>query len=155
MEVASVHPGSPGLADQAQTGGWAGRFQPTRPVWTMAGVVLDIHPEDLLHVTTAEEQPPVQALGADGTDPPLRGGVRVRRLDRRDAHLGALGAEHVVEPATERRVPVADNNAHPPAALAQHQGEVAGLLGDPAAVGVGGHPAQVHPASPCSIQHST
>ena len=30
--------------------------------------------------------------------------------------------------------------------LAQHQQEVAGLLGDPGGVGVGGHPGQVDPA---------
>jgi len=30
--------------------------------------------------------------------------------------------------------------------FAEHQQQVAGLLGDPAAVGVGGHPSQVDPA---------
>src|SRR6266508_6593581 len=33
-EVASAHPGSPSL-DQGQTGGWAGRFQPKRSMWTV------------------------------------------------------------------------------------------------------------------------
>jgi hypothetical protein len=117
-EVASAHPGSRSLADQVQPGGWIRRFQPERPVGTVAVVVLDIHPEDLLQVTTANDQQPVQALGADCADPTLRVGVRVRRLDRRDEHLGALGAEHVVEPATELRVPVADKKLHPVAALA-------------------------------------
>ena len=106
-EVASAHPGSPSLADQGQTGGWLRWFEPKRSVWAMLVVVLDVHPEDLLQVTTADDQQPVQALGADGTDPPLRVGVRVWRLDRRDEHLGALGAEHVVEPTTEFGVAVA------------------------------------------------
>ena len=145
-EVASLHPGSPSLADQGQTGGWARWFQPKRSVRTMPVVVLDIDPEDLLQVTTANDQQPVQALGADGTDPPLRIGVRVRRLDRRNEHLGALGAEHVVEATTELRVPVADKKAHPPAALGQHQEQVAGLLGDPGAAGVGGHSSEVDTA---------
>jgi len=34
---------------------------------------------------------------------------------RRDEHLGALRAEHLVQPAAELRIAVADNNAHPPA----------------------------------------
>jgi hypothetical protein len=142
-----VHPGSPVLADQGQTGGWARRCQPKRPVRTMPVVVLEIDPEDLLQVTTANDQQPVQALGADGTDPPLRIGVRVRRLDRRHEHLGTLGAEHVVEATTELRVPVADKRAHPPAVLGQHQEQVAGLLGDPGATGVGSHASELDPAS--------
>jgi hypothetical protein len=48
-----VHPGSPVLTDQGQTGGWARRCQPKRPVRTMPVVVLEIDPEDLLQVTTA------------------------------------------------------------------------------------------------------
>src|SRR6266508_5484870 len=67
-EVASAHPGSPSLADQGQTGGWARRCQAKRSVWTMSVVVLDVHPEDLLQVTTADDQQPVQALRADGPD---------------------------------------------------------------------------------------
>ena len=113
-EVASAHPGSPSLADQGQTGGWLRWFEPKRSVWAMLVVVLDVHPEDLLQVTTADDQQPVQALGADGTDPPLRVGVRVWRLDRRDEHLGALGAEHVVEPTTELGVAVAEHKAQSP-----------------------------------------
>jgi hypothetical protein len=104
-EVASAHPSSPSLPDQGQTGGWSRRFQPERPVRTMPVVVLDMPPEDLLQVTTADDQQPVEALGADGTDPTLGVGVGVRRLHRRDEHLGA---EHVVEAAGELRVPVVD-----------------------------------------------
>src|SRR4029453_2312813 len=139
-EVASAHPGSPSLADQGQTGGWLRWFEPKRSVWAMLVVVLDVHPEDLLQVTTADDQQPVQALGADGTDPPLRVGVRVGRLDRRDEHLGALGAEHVVEPTTELGVAVAEHKAQSPSSsLGCRQEQVARLLGDPATVGVGGH----------------
>ena len=116
-EVASVHPRSPILADQSQTG-WIRRFQPKRSVRPVPVVVLDIHTKDLLQVTTANDQRPVKTLGADRADPTLRVGVRVRRLDRRDEHLGALGAEHLIEPATELRVPVADKKLHPVAALA-------------------------------------
>ena len=65
---------------------------------------------------------------------------------RRSEHLGTLGAEHVVEPATELRVTVANNEVHPWAPFAQRQEEVAGLLGDPGAVGVGGHASEVDSA---------
>ena len=110
-EVASAHPGSPSLADQGQTGGWTRRVQPKRSVWTAPVVVLDVDPEDLLQVTTANDEEPVEALGADGPDPPLRIGVRVWRLDRRDEYLGTLGAEHVVASAMDLRVAVAEHKA--------------------------------------------
>jgi hypothetical protein len=123
------------------------RFEPKRPVRTMPVVVLEMDPEDLLQMTTANDQQPVQALSADGTDPPLRIGVRVRGLERRNEHLGTLGVEHVVEATTELRVPVADKKAHPPAAFGQHHEQVAGLLGDPGATGVGSHASEMDPAS--------
>jgi hypothetical protein len=87
----------------------------------MLVVVLDIPPEDLLQVTTADDQQPVQTLSADCPNPALRVGVGVRRLHWRDEHLGALSAEHVVEPAAELLVTVADKRAHMSAPLAQHQ----------------------------------
>ena len=120
-EVASAHPGSPSLADQGQTGGWLRWFEPKRSVWAMSVVVLDIDPEDLFQVTSADDQQPVEALGADGTDPTLRMGVRVRRPDRRHQHLGALGAEHVVEPATELCVSISNEEPYRSATLVQHQ----------------------------------
>src|SRR5215218_6111000 len=154
-EVASAHPGSRSLADQVQPGGWTRRFQRERPVGTVAVVVLDIHPEDLLQVTTANDQQPVQALGANRPDPTLRVGVRVRRLDRRDEHLGALGAEHVVESATELRVAVAEHKAQSLSSLGCRQEEVAGLLGDPAAVRVGRHPSRWTRRVANSMKNST
>jgi hypothetical protein len=87
----------------------------------MPVVVLDIDPKDLFQVTSADNQEPVEALGADGTDPTLRVGVRVRCPDRRHQHLGALGAEHVVEPATELRVSISNEEPYRSARLVQHQ----------------------------------
>jgi hypothetical protein len=40
---------------------------------------------------------------------------------------------------------VAEHQAHLPTPLAQYQQQVAGLLGDPAAIRMGGHPGQVDP----------
>src|SRR6266702_2841874 len=111
-EVAAAHPGSARVADQGRSGGGIGRFQPNRSVWTVLVVVPDIDPQGLLEVTTADDQQPVKALGADGPDPALRAGVRVWRLDWRQHHVGALRAEDVVEPAAELRVTIADEEAH-------------------------------------------
>jgi hypothetical protein len=97
-------------------------------------------------VTTANDEEPVEALGADGPDPTLGVGVGVRGLDRRDEHLGILGAEHVVEPATELRVAVSEHKAEPQSSIRCRQEKVAGLLGDPGTIGVGRHAGQVDPA---------
>jgi hypothetical protein len=112
----------------------------------MSVVVLDIDPEGLLQVTTANDEEPVEAFGADGADPPLGVGIGVRRLDRRDEYLGALGAEHVVEPATELRVAVAEHKAQSLSSIRCRQEKVAGLLGDPGTIRVGRHAGQVDPA---------
>jgi hypothetical protein len=122
-------------------------------VRTVGVVVLDVDPQHLLEVATTHDEQPVQALGADGTNSPLRVGVGVRGLHRRDQHLGALRPEHVVEAAGERRVAVAQHKAQPSFSFAEHQQQVAGLLGDPAAVGVGGHPGEVD--SPGAMKNST
>ena len=42
---------------------------------------------------------------------------------------------------------VAEQEADLPSSLVQHQQQVAGLLGDPAAVGVGSHPAEMDPSA--------
>jgi len=87
-----------------------------------------------------DDQQPVQALGTDRADPALRVGVRIGRPHRCQQHLGAFCAEDVVEAAAALRIPVAEQEAHASPALLQREQQVAGLLGDPGAVGVGGHP---------------
>ena len=72
-------------------------------------------------------------------------GVRVGRLYRRQDNFSAVRTEHVIEAAAELRVTVADQKADPSSSLPEHQQQVAGLLGDPGAVGVGGHTARVDP----------
>jgi hypothetical protein len=121
-EVASAPPGSPSLADQGHSGGWTRRFQPKRSVWSVPVVVLDIDPEGLLQVTTADDQQPVEALGAHRPDPALRMSVRVGGPHRRQEHLGALGAEQIIERAAELRVAVAQHKAQPSSSFAEcHQ----------------------------------
>jgi len=127
-QIASVDPGWRVAADEGHSGGWIRRLKLQRPVGAMSVVVRDVHPEGPLQVPAAHDQEPVQTLGADGADPPFRVGVRVGRLHRRHEHVDTLRPEHVIEPAAELCVSVANNEVHPWAPLAQRQEEVAGLL---------------------------
>jgi hypothetical protein len=139
--VTPVHLGRRILATEGRFDSWIRRLQPERPMRAMGVVVLGVDPQHLLKVAVADNQQPVQALGADRPDPALGIGVGVGCLHRRDEHLDTLGAEHVVEAAGELRVTIAQYiaqyKAEPASLLLQHQQQVAGLLGDPAAVRVG------------------
>jgi hypothetical protein len=145
-EVASAHGASVILAKNGQPGERAWRTKHECPVGTVAVVMPDVDPKDLLQVATANDQEPVQALGADRPHPALRVRVRPGRLHGRQEHLGTIRAEHIVEAAGELRVPIAQHKASPSALFAQHTQQVAGLLSDPLAVRVGGDAGQVNPA---------
>jgi len=129
---------------QSRIGRWGLKRQ--RPMRAMGVVVRDVDPKGLLEVASADDQQPVQALGADGLHPTLGVRVRLGRFHRGHEHLAALRPEHRIEAAAERGVSVAQDEAYLPTSLAKHQQQVAGLLGDPGTVGVGGHPGQVDPA---------
>jgi hypothetical protein len=150
-QVASVYNALVILVQNGQLGRRVWRLQQQRPVGTVAVVVPDVDAKDLLEVAAPDDQQPVQALDPDRPHPAL--GVRVRPgcPHRRAEHLATVRAEHLVETAAELGVPIVDKEAHLPAPLAQHQQEVAGLLGDPAAVRVGGHTAQMH-MSGCRVR---
>jgi hypothetical protein len=139
-QIASVYNALVILAKEGQLGRRVWRLQQQRPVGTVAVVMLDVDPKDLLEVAAPDDQQPVQTLGPDRPHPAL--GVRVRRgcLHRRAEHLATVRPEDLVETAAELGVPVVDKKAHLAAPLAQHQQQVAGLLGDPAAVRVGRNP---------------
>jgi len=62
-------------------------------------------------MAATNDQQLVKALGAHRPNPAFRVRVRIGRLHRRQQHLGALGAEHVVEAAGELRVAVAEQEA--------------------------------------------
>ena len=102
-----------------------------------------IDPEDLFHVASSGDWQPVQALRADGADPSLGGGVGVGCLHWCQEYLGTVRSEDLVEPAAELRVLITEHKAAPASLLLQYQEEVAGLLGDPGTVGVGGYAGQV------------
>jgi VIT1/CCC1 family predicted Fe2+/Mn2+ transporter len=105
MHHASMHHAPLILTDDGRPG-WSVRWlKPERPVGTMAVVVLDIDPQNLLQVRSPNDQQPVHARSTHRADP--RFGVRVRpgRLHGREQHLDSLGAEDVVEGAGDLRVP--------------------------------------------------
>ena len=69
--------------EDGQPGGRIRRLQHERLVGTVAVVMLDVDPKDPLQVATADDQGPVEALGADRPDPALGVGVRPGCLHRR------------------------------------------------------------------------
>ena len=101
------------LIYDGQSGGWVRRLELQRPMRPVPVVVLDVDSENLLQVPATHDEQPVQALGPHGPDPALGVGIGVRRLQRRDQHLGVLRIEHVVEPAAELRVTITNKDADP------------------------------------------
>ena len=59
-----------------------GRDERECAVRALRVVVGHVAAEHVLEVAAAEDQQPVETLGADGADEPLRVGVRLRRADR-------------------------------------------------------------------------
>src|SRR6266542_6761984 len=100
------------------------RTQVERAVRPLAVVVLDVRAEDVLEVAAVEDQQPVQALGADGADEPLRDRVRLRRPRRRLDDPDTFAAKDLVKGAAVLAVPVADQKPH--AAAGEIEAEVAG-----------------------------
>ena len=84
--------------------GWCRRWlarlrwlQLERAVRPVLVVVLDVLAQDAFEVAAVEDQQPVQALGANGSDEPFGDGVRLRRSCRRLDDPDAVRAEHLVE----------------------------------------------------------
>jgi hypothetical protein len=102
----------------------------------------DVAVEDAKEVPAASNQEMVQALPAHGTDPALGNGVGVRGLDRCADDLGADRGPDVIEGPGELAVTVADQEPDGGGLLIKRDGQVAGLLGDPSAGGVGGDTAR-------------
>ena len=113
-----------------------GRKERESAVGALAVVMRYVEAKHSFEVAAAEDQQPVETLGADGADEALGIGIRLRCADRRVDHLDRFVAEDVVEGGAELAVAVVDQEAHP---LEQAgEAEVPRLLGDPAARRVGG-----------------
>ena len=96
--VSSMYDALAVVGNDGQGGGGVRRLKLERPVGTMAVVVPDVDPKDLLKVTAADDQQPVQAFGTSGPNPPFGEGIRVGRLYRRHKHVHTFRPEHVIEP---------------------------------------------------------
>jgi hypothetical protein len=113
----------------------ARREQSESAAWPVLVVVAAVDAEHVLEVAAAEEEDPVEAVGANRAHPTLGEGVCVRRLDRCADHLDALCPKDLVERAAEPRVALVDEEPERLLIL-ELDGEVARLLGDPASVRV-------------------
>jgi hypothetical protein len=89
----------------------------------------------VVEVAAVDDQQPVHAFGAGGSDEALGDGVCLRRPHGRLDDPDAAAAEHLVEGAAVLAVAVADQHAR--AVVGELEAEVARLLGDPRAGGVG------------------
>jgi hypothetical protein len=134
--VSSMNAAFSALVYERQSGGWIRRVELQRPVRSVPVVVLDVDSEDLFQVPATHDEQPVQALDPYRPDPALGVGIGVGCLHRHKHHLGALRPEHVVEPAAELRVTIANKEANPASSFLQDSQQVAGLLGDPQTVGI-------------------
>src|SRR6266511_4102532 len=94
-------------------------------------VVLDVASQDRLEVAAAEDEEPVETLGADGADEPLGVGVGSGCAHGRGDDSDAFAAEHLVERQGELAVAIVDQEPHP--LEDTREAEVAGLLGNPGA----------------------
>src|SRR4051812_2331036 len=118
-----------------------------RAVRTMPVVVIDVLPQHCSEVAGSDDQEVVEAFTAQGADETFRDRIRPGCPDRGvdDADVGA--GEYGVEGGGELAVPVADQEPEPVGAVAEVHQQVAGLLGNPGAGGVGSDPGEVHTAT--------
>ena len=106
--------------------------------------MLDVLAQDDVEVAWSSDQDVVEAFPAERADEALHDGIRPRCPYRSadDPYVGT--GEDRVEGGGELAVPVADQEPEPVGAVAKVHEQVAGLLGDPSAGGVGGDPGEVH-----------
>jgi hypothetical protein len=113
-----------------------------RPLTVVVGGICRERPIEM--ASTLDERP-VEALRPDSCDNSFGVRVGVGGSDRSQDHLGSLRAKDLVEWADELGVPVADEELDGDRAIVQLHRQVAGLLGNPGRIGVGGRGAQVDP----------
>ena len=108
-------------------------------------VMADVLAEHRPQVPLAVDQHPVGALCSCAAYPSLGNRVRARGPRRRLHYRHALAGEDCVESAGELAVTVPDQEAEAAGPGAEIHDQVAGLLGGPRTVGMGGHAQDVHP----------
>jgi hypothetical protein len=100
--------------------------------------------QDRPQMPLAEDQHPVGDLSPGSEHEPLRGCIRSRTAGR-DLHgLDASAGQDRVKRRGELPRPITDKEPEVRCAVPEVHQEVAGLLGGPGAVGMGGDPEDVH-----------
>jgi hypothetical protein len=94
--------------------------------------------EDRCGVALVDDEDLVEEFAADAADEPLGGRVRAGRSNRCFDHLNPCGSEDGVEHGGELGVVVWDEVPEVLAGVVEVRGEIARLLGEPGAGGVGG-----------------
>jgi hypothetical protein len=115
-----------------------------RSVRAVRVVMLEILLQHGRKVARSDDQKVVEALATRRPDEAFDDGVRAWRLDRGADDADAGAGEDCVEAGGELAVSVADQETELGGAVAEVHEQVAGLLGDPGAGGVGGDPGEVY-----------
>ena len=115
--------------------------------------MIDVDAQDTVEVAAVEDQQPVQAFRADGSDEPLGNGVCLRRPHGRLDDPDAAAAEHLVEGAAVLAVAVADQQAR--ALVCEVEAEVARLLVTHSPVAFDEQPANQTRRLACAMKNNT
>ena len=102
----------------------------------------DVDREDAFEVPSVHDQDPIEALTADGADPPFDERVRAGCPHGRTDCSDALGAEHLIEGGGEFAVAVVDQKPDRLGPFHERLDDVACLLGRPVAGRVRGDASQ-------------
>src|SRR6202035_1862698 len=102
---------------------------------SLAVVVLDVSLQHRSKMPLAQEEYPIEALGADRPDEPFGIGVGPRCPPRCAQDLDTLGSEYLIEDWAEPLVPVMNQVADRCVAVFSRLGQVPGDLGAPSGVG--------------------
>jgi hypothetical protein len=100
-------------------------------VWAVSGVVGLVVSQHVHELALVEDRYPVQALAADGADPPFGVSVGLRRARRTGQHRDAGAGEHGVEAGSELGITIAEEEPEPASPLPQISQEVTWPAGSP------------------------
>ena len=98
--------------------------------------MVDVDAQDALELRAADDQEPVEAVPANGADPALGKGVRLRRPERSADDLDAFAPEDGVEGAAELAITIVDQEPRRHRSLAERPGKLPRLLNGPTAIRV-------------------
>src|SRR6266545_2265068 len=115
-----------------------------RAVRPVRVVVRDVLAQNRLELSAGDDEDAVETFTPDAADPTLRVRLRPWRSDRRLDHPDSLRTEDLVEGGREFDVAVADQEPMPLLLVGQGHRQVARLLHDPGAVGIGGDAGEIH-----------